>query len=95
MAVQRFYVAIIERARNGYRVFFPDLPGCTSFGATVAEAAANVFAAAQAHAALSAEHREALPTSRSQIATPTDPGDNGKQCSLVPVKIGLAQNRRF
>jgi predicted RNase H-like HicB family nuclease len=31
-----FYPAIIERGRCGYGVSFPDLPGCTSAGETVA-----------------------------------------------------------
>ena len=35
------YPAIVERAGAGYSVFFPDLPGCTSAGATIQEAARN------------------------------------------------------
>jgi hypothetical protein len=41
--MQRFYTAIVEKAKNGFGVFFPDLPGCTSFGRTVEEAAANAY----------------------------------------------------
>jgi len=59
--MQRFYTAIIEKASKGYGVFFPDLPGCTSFGETVEKAAANAFVAAQAHAALAGEYGEKLP----------------------------------
>jgi hypothetical protein len=36
-----YYPAIIERGRRGYGVFFPDLPGCTSTGRTVTEAAGS------------------------------------------------------
>ena len=36
-----FYPAIVERAGAGFSVFFPDLPGCTSAGDTLQEAALN------------------------------------------------------
>jgi predicted RNase H-like HicB family nuclease len=57
----RYYPAIIEKASDGYGVYFPDLPGCTSAGATVQEAALNAEEALQAHIDLAAEHREAVP----------------------------------
>jgi predicted RNase H-like HicB family nuclease len=59
--MQQPYVAIIEKGLDGYGVFFPDLPGLTSFGATVGEAAANAAVAAQGHAATLAELGEELP----------------------------------
>ena len=33
------YPAIVEWAGEGFSVFFPDLPGCTSAGASIQEAA--------------------------------------------------------
>jgi predicted RNase H-like HicB family nuclease len=57
----RYYPAIIERAADGFGVFFPDLPGCTSAGATLQEAVRNAEAAVQAHIDLAAEHGEAVP----------------------------------
>jgi predicted RNase H-like HicB family nuclease len=39
--MQQLYVAIIEKASHGFGVHFPDLPGCTSFGATLDDTAAN------------------------------------------------------
>jgi predicted RNase H-like HicB family nuclease len=36
-----WYPAIIERAEDGFSVFFPDVPGCVSAGATIQEAARN------------------------------------------------------
>ena len=57
----RYYPAIIEKAADGYGVYFPDLPGCTSAGATVQEAALNAEEALQAHIDLAAEHRESVP----------------------------------
>jgi predicted RNase H-like HicB family nuclease len=57
----RLFPAIVEKSSDGYGVFFPDLPGCTSAGATVQEAALNPEEALQAHIDLSVEHGEAVP----------------------------------
>jgi predicted RNase H-like HicB family nuclease len=50
------YPAIIERAGEGYSLFFPDLPGCTSYGATVTEAALNAEEALDGHLLVSAQY---------------------------------------
>jgi predicted RNase H-like HicB family nuclease len=50
------YPAIIERAGEGFSVFFPDLPGCTSWGATVTEAALNAEEALDGHLLVSVQH---------------------------------------
>ena len=55
------YPAIIERARNGYSVFFPDLPGCTSAGATLQAAALGAEEALSGHLAVSTDHGDAIP----------------------------------
>jgi predicted RNase H-like HicB family nuclease len=86
--MQRFYMAIIEKARDGYGVFFPDLPDCTSFGATVAKAAENDYVAAQAHAALTQEFGETIPEPREPENIPPDPEVKEKARLLVPVEIG-------
>ena len=57
----RYYPAIVEADSDGYSVFFPDVPGCTSAGATLQEAAQNAEQALQAHITLSQEHGEELP----------------------------------
>jgi predicted RNase H-like HicB family nuclease len=69
-----YYPAIIEPASEGYGVFFPDVPGCTSAGATVQEAALNATVALQAHLDLAAEHSEAIPTPSELDAIMLDPG---------------------
>ena len=86
--MQRFYLAVIEKAEGGYGVFFPDLPGCTSFGRTVEEAAANAYVAAQAHAAIMAEHGEALPKARSPETIRRQRGVSEAARLLVPVETG-------
>jgi predicted RNase H-like HicB family nuclease len=54
------YPAIVERAGAGYSVFFPDLPGCTSAGTTIQEAARNAEEALAGHLIVSAEHGDAI-----------------------------------
>jgi predicted RNase H-like HicB family nuclease len=48
-------------AASGFGVFFPDLPGCTSAGATVQQAARNAEDALQTHIDVAVEHGEVLP----------------------------------
>jgi len=43
------YVAVLERGPEGYGVFFPDLPGCTSAGDTVEEALSGAVEALTGH----------------------------------------------
>jgi predicted RNase H-like HicB family nuclease len=58
----RHYPAIIEGdASSGYSVFFPDLPGCTSGGPTLQEAALNAEEALAGHVDLMLEAGEGLP----------------------------------
>jgi predicted RNase H-like HicB family nuclease len=57
----RYYPAIVEPAADGFGVYFPDVPGCTSAGATLQEAARNAEEALQAHLDLAAEHGEPIP----------------------------------
>ena len=57
----RYYPAIVEADADGYSVFFPDLPGCASGGATLQEAARNAEQALQAHLEIAQELGEPLP----------------------------------
>ncbi|MCW5729426.1 MAG: type II toxin-antitoxin system HicB family antitoxin [Alphaproteobacteria bacterium] len=70
---QVHYVAVIERSDDGYCVFFPDLPGCTSAGDTIEQAIRNAEEAARDHAALTIEAGERLPAPRPADTIPTDP----------------------
>ena len=69
----RYYPAIVEKSADGYGVFFPDLPGCTSAGATVQEAALNAEEALQAHIELSMEHGDPVPGPSSLDEIAVDP----------------------
>lgn len=58
----RHYPAIVEGdARTGYSVFFPDLPGCTSGGGTLQQAALNAEQALAGHVDLMLQAGERLP----------------------------------
>ena len=58
----RHYPAIIEGdAETGYSVFFPDLPGCTSGGDTLQEAALNAEEALTGQVDLMLQAGETLP----------------------------------
>lgn len=67
------YPAIVERAGTGFSVFFPDLPGCTSAGATIQEAAIAAEEALNGHLALSAEHGDEIPDPSDLDAIKPDP----------------------
>lgn len=54
------YPAIIERAGDGFSVYFPDLPGCTSAGRTAHEAALNAEEALAGHLLETDRHGENL-----------------------------------
>ena len=69
----RYFPAIVERADEGFGVFFPDLPGCTSAGATLQDAVRNAEDALQAHIDLTAEHGEAIPEPSDLDAVPREP----------------------
>ena len=56
------YPSITEGdAETGYSVFFPDLPGCTSGGDTLQEAALNAEEGLAAHIALMLSAGEPVP----------------------------------
>lgn len=63
-----WYPAIIERAEDGFSVFFPDVPGCVSAGATIQEAARNAEEALSGHIAVGVQHGD-------HFAAPSDLDD--------------------
>ena len=67
------YPAIIERADNGFSVFFPDLPGCVSAGVTMQEAALGAEKALSGHLAIMAQYGDPIPEPSSIDAIARDP----------------------
>ena len=69
-----YFPAIIEGSDEpGYSVFFPDLPGCTSAGDTIDEAARNAEEALRGHVGLMVRDGEAIPSQRPLDAIEHDP----------------------
>lgn len=68
-----YYPAIIERGDEGFGVFFPDLPGCTSAGDTMQEAALGAEEALNGHLAVMAEHGDPIPAPSPIDAIERDP----------------------
>ena len=61
----QFFLAIIEGDQEtGYSVFFPDLPGCTSGGETIDQAARNAEDALRGHLALMVRDGDSIPDQR-------------------------------
>jgi predicted RNase H-like HicB family nuclease len=88
----RHYPAIIEGdAKTGYSVFFPDLPGCTSGGDTLQEAALNAEEALAGHAALLREGGEELPepSRLDDLPRPIEP--DVVEVGRLLVRIGLQE----
>lgn len=69
-----FFPAIIEGGDEpGYSVFFPDLPGCTSAGDTIDDAARHAEEALRGHIGLMLRDGEPIPTQRPLDAIEHDP----------------------
>jgi predicted RNase H-like HicB family nuclease len=68
-----YYPAIIERGPDGFGVFFPDLPGCVTAGATIQEAARGAEEALNGHLSVSAEHGDPVPDPSDLDAIERDP----------------------
>lgn len=67
------YPAIVERAGNGFSLFFPDLPGCVSAGATIQETALNAEEALAGHLLVAAQYGDSVSDPSALDAVPLDP----------------------
>ncbi|MDD5585765.1 MAG: type II toxin-antitoxin system HicB family antitoxin [Alphaproteobacteria bacterium] len=83
----QYFPAIIERAKKGFGVFFPDLPGCTSFGKTMEEAARNAEEALRGHLLLMIEDGDAIPKQRPLDKIERDP--DVKEAGRILVRADL------
>lgn len=77
------YLAVLEPAKDGgYGVFFPDLPGCISYGNTIAEAQDMAAEAAGLHIYSMEQDGESLPEPSLRLS-PNDTAD----CIVSPVTV--------
>jgi predicted RNase H-like HicB family nuclease len=62
------YAVVIERSRNNYGAWVPDLDGCVSTGKTIEEVKVNIAEAIEMHIESLREHGEAVPPPVAQVA---------------------------
>jgi predicted RNase H-like HicB family nuclease len=55
------YAVIFEQAEHNWAAYVPDLPGCTSTGATLEETERNIQEAVRGHIAVLREFGEPVP----------------------------------
>ena len=84
---RRHYVAIVEQGRDGFGVFFPDLPGCTSAGDSVAEATRNAEEALAGWIEVTAEHGEPIPAPSAIERITVEPDIREVARVLVPAEV--------
>ena len=59
------FIVVIEKAKNNYSAYSPDLPGCVATGATREEAEQNMHEAIEMHIRGLQEDKLPIPKSRS------------------------------
>ena len=77
------YLAVFEPSSdNAYSIYFPDLPGCISFGNSLLEAQQMAAEAASLHIYGMEQNGEAIPTPSQSLATEDTEGN-----VIVPITI--------
>ena len=61
----RRFLVVIEKAKNNYSAYSPDLPGCVATGATREEAERNMYEAIEMHVRGLQEDKLPIPKSHS------------------------------
>jgi len=82
-----YYPAIIERGKHGFGVYFPDLPGCTSGGDTIHEAARNAEDALRGHLGMMIEDGDDIPAPTDLDSVARDP--EVKEAARVMVRAEI------
>ena len=88
-----YYPLIVHRADDGFSAFFPDLPGCTSAGASVMDAVRNAGDALAGHLRIAAGFYDDFPAPSMLDDVP--PGPEGEEVArvLVPIEVVDASSR--
>lgn len=88
----RHYPAIIEGdAESGYSVVFLNLPGCTSGGNTLQEAALNAEEALAGHVAMMLEAGDVLPEPSVLDALPRPVEPDVPEAARLLVRVGVRE----
>jgi predicted RNase H-like HicB family nuclease len=61
------YAIVIEKAESNYSAYVPDLPGCVTTGATIAEVERGIREAIELHLAGLREDGEPIPQPSSEV----------------------------
>ncbi len=89
------YIALIHKdADSEYGVSFPDLPGCISVGATMAEARVNAEEALALHVEGMIEDGETIPAPSSLDAVMARPENRDGAVIVVPLKAAVPRTVR-
>jgi predicted RNase H-like HicB family nuclease len=86
-----YFPAIVERAADGYGVFFPDLPGLASAGDSLQEAARNAEEGLRGHFQLMLEGGEKIPAASELDTLTVDPDTEEAARLLVRVDLPASQ----
>ena len=76
------YLAVFDSTKDGYSIFFPDLPGCISLGDTLEEARENAKEALELHVYGMEKDKEELPLPSKEISKEDSDG-----CIVLPINI--------
>lgn len=89
------YLAVLEPSSDGYGVFFPDLPGCFSFGTTLSEAQANAQEALELHIYGLEKDNDPIPTPSQNLSKEYTAGNIVCAVSIFPdiVRNEMANRR--
>lgn len=89
------YLAVLEPSDDGYGVFFPDLPGCFSFGATLSEAQSNAQEALELHIYGMEKDDDPIPTPSVNLSSEYTGGNIVCAVSIFPdiVRNEMANRR--
>jgi predicted RNase H-like HicB family nuclease len=91
-----YFPAVIERGDEpGFSVFFPDVPGCTSAGETLQQAAGNAETALHGHVELMIEAGEAVPPPSELGAMAIDPDVHAAALILIPLDLPSSRTTRI
>lgn len=80
-----FYPAIVERGGDDLFAFFPDLPGCTVAGRTLAELGTNAEEVLASHIELAARQGETVPAPSTMDEIECDP--DVEEVARILVKV--------
>lgn len=76
------YLAVMEPTKDGYSVYYPDLPGCISFGATIDDAQKQAAEALELHVYGMEKDHEELPAPSVDLNP-----DDIEGCVVSPISV--------